>query len=51
MECNFCQYYGNLLNFPNVSGITLINQDLSEHIKIEVTNNIKVIGKMERLPN
>ena len=44
---NLYQYTPILQGFPCDGNITLTNQDILEHIITTVTNNVRIIGKIE----
>ena len=46
-ECNLYQYTLTLRSFPCDGDVTLTNQDILEHIRTTVTNNMRIIGKAE----
>ena len=46
-ECNLHQYTFTLYSFPCNGDVTLTNQDILEHIRTRVTNNVRIIGTAE----
>ena len=47
-DCNFYQYTLILHSFPCNGEETLTNQDILGHIRITITDNMRIIGKSEK---
>ena len=47
-DCNFYQYTLILHSFPCSGDETLTNQDILGHIRITITDNMRIIGKSEK---
>ena len=47
-DCNFYQYILILHSFPCNGDETLTNQDILGHIRITITDNMRIIGKSEK---
>ena len=47
-DCNFYQYALILHSFPCNGDETLTNQDILGHIRITITDNMRIIGKSEK---
>ena len=47
-DCNFYQYTLILHSFPCNGDETLTNQDILGHIRITITDNMRIIGKSEK---